>query len=280
MAAVERFELSGPKTHQVALDRFVSASEADPRVLAAFLGGSYARGAADAYSDLDLCLVTADDTYADFYADRHSFMRQVGEPIFLEDHRGLRADVLFFVFADGTEGELALSPVSAFHRMHVGAYRPLLDRMGLLVDVSFLPPQRTQDEQVETVRRLIMWFWHDLLHHFLTPIARGELWSAYGALDDLRRTCLDLARFTVNPEADLDAYEQVERLVPTLHLAPLAAMCCPLERADMIRAACEIVRYYEQTAPPLAQTYSIAYPAELALLLSTRLDRLEELDPR
>ena len=39
-----------PQNHQAVIDRFVTACQADERVVAAFLGGSYARGAADAYS--------------------------------------------------------------------------------------------------------------------------------------------------------------------------------------------------------------------------------------
>ena len=48
------------------MNRFVAACQADERVVAAFLGGSYARGTADAYSDLDLCLITTDEAYEDF----------------------------------------------------------------------------------------------------------------------------------------------------------------------------------------------------------------------
>ena len=43
------------------LDRFVKACQADERVVAAFLGGSYGQDAADAFSALDLYLVTAAD---------------------------------------------------------------------------------------------------------------------------------------------------------------------------------------------------------------------------
>jgi hypothetical protein len=43
------------------LDRFVKACQADERVVAALLGGPYGQGAADAFSDRDLYLVTAAD---------------------------------------------------------------------------------------------------------------------------------------------------------------------------------------------------------------------------
>lgn len=33
-------------------------------------------------------------------------------------------------------------------------------------------------EQTNILRGLIEWFWHDLQHHFIIPMARGQLWSA------------------------------------------------------------------------------------------------------
>jgi predicted nucleotidyltransferase len=71
--------------HQEFINRFVMACQADERVVAATLFGSYARGAADAYSDLDLGLITTDEAYEDFVAGREAFIRLLGKPVFLED---------------------------------------------------------------------------------------------------------------------------------------------------------------------------------------------------
>jgi predicted nucleotidyltransferase len=49
--------------HQAFIDRFVAACQADERVVAAFLGGSYAKGTADAHSDIDLCVLTPDASF-------------------------------------------------------------------------------------------------------------------------------------------------------------------------------------------------------------------------
>ena len=45
--------------HRAIVDRFVAACRADERVLAAILAGFYARGTADAHSDLDLYALAA-----------------------------------------------------------------------------------------------------------------------------------------------------------------------------------------------------------------------------
>src|SRR5579863_4228902 len=92
-----------PQNHQIVMNGFVAACQTDERVVAAFLGGSSARDAADAYSDLDLYLITTDEAYADFFAGRAAFIRQLGEPVFLEDYQGGGADFVFFTFPDGTE---------------------------------------------------------------------------------------------------------------------------------------------------------------------------------
>lgn len=267
-------ELQPPHHHQVITNRFVAACLADERVMAAFLGGSYSRGATDAYSDLDFGLIVTDEAYDDFFAGRETFIRLLGEPVFLEDYHDGDADFVFFIFPEGTEGELALGRESHFTHIHMGPYIVLLDKKGILAGAVFSGHGPAQAEQIETLRRLVNWFWHDLLHHFMTPMARGQLWSAYGALEELRLTCVNLARLRQNFSAEAEGYEKVEQAIPVRQLAPLQATCCPLERGAMLQAALVIVRFYQELAPPLAQAHGIPYPADLARVMSRRLDQL------
>ncbi len=67
-------------THQATIGRFTAACQADARIVAAFLGGSYAAGRADEHSDLDLYLVVEDAAYDAFFAERRTFMEQLGTP--------------------------------------------------------------------------------------------------------------------------------------------------------------------------------------------------------
>src|SRR5947209_13994673 len=120
------------QSRQAVIHRFVAVAQADERVVAAFLGGSYARGAADAYSDLDFGLITTDGAYEDFLARRKAFLQLLGEPVFLENYTGEEGTFIFFIFADGTEGELALGRESQFTHIHSGPYRVLLDKKGIL----------------------------------------------------------------------------------------------------------------------------------------------------
>jgi len=267
-------EIELPQNHQIVMNRFVTACQADERVVAAFLGGSYARGTADAYSDLDFYLVTTDEAYDDFKTSREAFIRLLGTPVFQEDFNEYGFDMVIFIFSDGTEGELALGRESHFHHIHGGPYRVLLDKKGILAGAVFPWYEPAQAEQIETLRRLVSWFWHDLSHHFITALARGQIWSAYGALEELRLTCVKLARLRQNFQAAAEGYEKVEQTVPEEQLAPLQATFCPLERDAMLQAALVIARFYRELAPPLARAHGITYPADLERVMSERLEQL------
>jgi len=260
--------------HQVIMSRFVAACQADERVVAAFLGGSYARGTADACSDLDLYLVTTDEAYDDFFAGRQAFIRLLGEPVSLGDFNGYGFDLVTFIFADGTEGELAFGRESHFTHIHGGPYRVLLDKKGILVGAVFPWIEPAQAEQIETLRHLVYEFWHDLSHHFITSLARGQIWSAYGALEDMRLTCVNLARLRQDFQAAAEGYEKVERAMPVEQLLPVQATFCPLEQGAMLQAALVIVRFYQELAPPLARAHGITYPADLERVVYDRLEKL------
>ena len=267
-------ELQQPLHHQIITNRFVEASKADERVVAAFISGSYARGTTDIYSDLDFGLIITDEAYDDFLAGREAFIRLLGEPVFLEDYNGDGADFVFSIFSDGAEVELGLGRESHFNHIHVGPYKVLLDKKGILAGAVFVWNQPNEAEQIETLRGMINWFWHDLSHHFITPMARGQLWSAYGALEDMRLTCVNMARLRQNFSAKAEGYEKVEQAVPVEQLAPLQASFCLMERDAMLQAALTIVRFYQELAPPLAQAHGIPYPADLARVMSGRLELL------
>ena len=104
-------------------------------------------------------------------------------------------------------------------------------------------------------------------------MARGQLWSAYGALEDLRRTCVNLARLRQNFRAAAEGYEKVEQALPVEQLSPLQETFCPLEQSAMLQAALVIVRFYRKLALPLAQIHGITYPADLERVMYDRLEQ-------
>jgi Streptomycin adenylyltransferase len=261
-----------PQSFQVVVDRFVNACQSDPRVVAAFLGGSYAKGSADAYSDLDLGLITTDGAYENLLADRQTFIRQLGDPIFLESFN--LVNVIFFIFPDGTEGELSIGHESDYAHIHTGPYYVLLDKKGLLLNTEFPSHSVSTDEQIENLRKQIDWFWHDL-SHFITAMGRGQLWWAHGQLEILRLMCVNLARLQHDFAADGgEAYDKLDKALPVENLAPLQNTFCPLDYEPMLEAGSTIVHFYRQLAPILAQQHGLSYPTQLEHVMLARLEKL------
>jgi predicted nucleotidyltransferase len=262
--------------HQGFVNRFIAACQADERVVAAFLGGSYAKGRAGAYSDLDLSLITTDAAYDDFVATREAFLRGLGDLVFLENFG--RANLVFFIYSDDTEGELWFASETHLEHLHPGPYHVLLDKTGILAGALFPEPEVDRAEQSETLRQQIAWFWHDL-SHFITAMRRGQLWWAHGQIEILRSYCVNLARLRQNfldPEVDSDPYYKLGDVLPAEQLAPLAATYCALERGAMLQAGRALVRHYQELAPQLAQTHGIPYPAGLERVMMARLEQLRD----
>ncbi len=263
-----------PPHVQGVINRFVVACRDDARITAALLVGSYARGAADAHSDIDLFLVTADDAYDDFAADPRPFARQLGEVLF-EEQFGL-PDVLFLILAEGAEVELSFIPEGRVGQLLGEPHWSLLDKKGLLASAPTPYEPTAAEAGVATLRRQLAWFWHDL-SHFTTAMSRGQLWWAYGQLETLRHTCLNLARLRHNladAEVGDESYFKIEAAVPPAELDALRATFCPQEAAAMMAAARVIVDFYQELAHPLAEANGLVYPADLERLIMARLDSL------
>ena len=255
------------------LARFVAACGSDDRVLGAFVSGSRATGKADEYSDLDLCLIARDDARDQLWAERAAFIQQLGEPLLLEDFDG--TDTAYFILADGTEAELAFAREGHVHEVHRGPYRTLLDKTGVLAGSAFQETGPSGPDQVETLRRQIYWFWHDL-SHFIAAVGRGQLWWGSGQIEALRRYCVDLARlredFTEGPEG----YDKLDDAVPGARLSALRPTFVPMERSAMLGAADAIVEFYRQLAPEMAEAHGLTYPIELDRLMRDRLAQLHQ----
>ena len=263
-----------PGNHQDILDRFIAACQADERIVAAFLGGSYANGTADKYSDLDLFFVTTDAAYEDFLAERESFVRLLGEPLFLEDF-GL-AHGYCIIFSNGTEGDVWFGRESKYKNIYWGPTRVLLDKKNILTGEEFPMHVAGPASQVEILRQKIDWFWHDL-SHYIKAMGRNQLWFAYGELEVIRQICVNLARLKYDfsdTGAGVEPYFKVEQALPVEQLVPLESTCCPLEYDAMLQAGLVIFNFYQAVAPALAKAHGITYQFGLEQMMKCQLKEL------
>lgn len=260
--------------HKSAVERFIAASKSDARIVAAALYGSNAQGTADEYSDLDLAVITTDEAFDDFVAQRDEFVRLLGDPLFVTSFDN--PNFVFCILADGTDIELMLGHISQPNLDTGVPYQVLLDKQDFFAHSPPTPAPPASTAQEKTLRDLITWFWHDL-SHFIAAMGRGQLWWAYGQLDILRMMCVNLARFShdfSDPEVGQDPYFKLDKTVPPELLTDLQSTFCPMERAAMLRASHTLLDFYRRTAVPLAETHGIEYPFQLDRILSERLDNL------
>jgi predicted nucleotidyltransferase len=260
--------------HQVVLDRFVKACQPDERIVAALLVGSYVKGKADEHSDLDLYLITTDEAYDDFVSRRDSFVRLLGEPLFMEDFD--LPGIVFLIFPDGSEVEISYVRESQANHVLSEPFKTLLDKKNITAGLVSRDHEVVRDGQTEKFRRLIHWFWHEL-SHFITAMGRGQLWWAHGQLGALRLYCMNLARLQ-NDFSDAgvgeEGYFKIENVLPVEKLSSLQTAFPPLEQSAMLQASPVIVNYYRKLAASLAQIHGITYPDGLERVM---LDRLEKL---
>ncbi len=261
------------EVHRAAINRFVRACQGDVRVVAAFLGGSHVAGTDDEYSDLDLYLIVGDEDYDPFFAERRAFLSGLGEPVYLEDFSDFGFDMVVFIFSGGVEGELALGRTSGFDHIHGGSFEVLVDKEGILEGQVFPSHEPTEEEQRRTLRWLLYWFWRDL-SELSRALARSRLCTAYGLLEGLRLKCVNLARLKHDfSSAWVVGYEKLEQAADEQDLEALRATYSPLEREAMLEAVGHLVGFYLRTAPPIATQQGIAYPADLAAVVTEKLAR-------
>ena len=268
-----------------AFHRFATACQEDARIQAAFLGGSGATGRADAYSDLDLYVLVADEDYLRFFADRDDFLRRLGEPVFREDFNGFGFDMLIFILADGVDGELVLERSSRADSLQSGPFIPVLDRGDILRERAFPIRVPSSTDRTDVLRMALGWFWRDIMQ-ISRAIARGQLWSAYGYLEEMRHKCVDLLTLAQDPDGGpsdhflpVDGFAVLERVTNEEDLARLRSSFGPLERDSLIAAAHALIAIYQRLAPPLAVRYGLTYPNQLAALALKRLNALAEAGP-
>lgn len=261
------------REHRALTGRLIEAGTADRRISAGFLGGSRARGEADEFSDVDVSLVVDDDAYEQLVSEKGAFVRRLGEPLFAEDFGN--EGILFVIFADGVELELNLARRSELATLRPGPHEPLFDPDGILSGLPSEYEELDRTAQVDRLRRILFWFWHDV-GHFTAAVGRGQLWWAAGQLEQLRGLCVDLVRIGegVAVEED-DPYWKLDAEISSNdRIGELRSTFVPLELDAILGSGRSVLAFFRRTAPEIARANALRYPIELDRLVGGHLDRL------
>jgi len=251
---------------RVLTDRLMAIVQGDDRIRALLVCGSHATGTADEFSDLDIGLVITDVAYEHVLARPDELVRAIGESLLLEDF-GNPAN-LHVILSDGADLELIIHREGELTLER--PYRVLLDKGGVEDRARERPPPPSRPADSEQTRQLVHGFWRDV-GHVITALGRGNILWAHGQLEELRSTCIALARLEAGVEADDEPYWKVDEALPGDRLAALRATVAPPEIGSMRDAALALLELYRQLAGAVAAEHGIAYPAELDRLMSARL---------
>jgi predicted nucleotidyltransferase len=150
------------------IERAASVAAADLRIVAAFLGGSFADGTADDYADIDLHIVVEDVAYDDFREGWVDFANAIAPMV----HTKSLGVVVggYAITADWLHLDVVVHERSGFE-IEYGC-RPLFDRAGLLPKESTPRPSQfgTPYFPADAVN-----FYFYLLGNLCVVLGRGEL---------------------------------------------------------------------------------------------------------
>jgi hypothetical protein len=255
------FDLAKPASDQeqrAIIERATAVLHADSRVLAAWLAGSYARGNADVYSDVDVhCLVTDDS--ADWFRDH--WARIAGDIMPVLMHQSI----------PGVAGGLALSPawqhldliftaLSDFRSEALTDFTPLFDREGRLPES--VPAQANVRAASLTREQIDLYFY--IIGNLVVTLGRGEYLVALSGVTAVRDSFLVPVMVET---AGIGRSGGAKRLNPFLghnHRQFLEEL--PPVSADP-ESICAVIslmaREYARLAKPLAARSGIEWPTAL-----------------
>lgn len=132
--------MTGDERQQAVIARAAEVLPQDERVLGVYLIGSYATGAADGFSDVDVHLVVTDDSVEWFGEHWDDVLRELTGPTVLTDRvPGLIGGL--GITPDWLHVDLFVHPLASFEREQYDGVRVLFDRDGTLFPEGDIAPK-------------------------------------------------------------------------------------------------------------------------------------------
>jgi predicted nucleotidyltransferase len=248
-------------------DRIVEVLEADPRVQAVWLSGSFGRGEADEWSDLDLHVAVEDASFPALLEERAELYAAIDRPLLIQQEMpsnsigGGRFQLV--VYPGPIEVDWNIGPVGEAERPHDSVL--LVDRVE--IPEWTLPPQ-TSDEQRRQAEWDLTFFWA------MAPIAvkyagRGETHQVASQIDLLAGAYISLWRLLVEPDGFDPHHTSLNRpLGPelTARLPRLGWTIDPPAALAVIGALCKEVEQFHPALAARGVSIPSAMPGEVAAL--------------
>lgn len=235
------------------LDRVTRVLEADAQVKAVWLSGSFGRGEADEWSDLDLHVAVVDEDWPAVLEEHRALFDRCGQVLLViggMPSNSMPGGHFWLVQYAPTMLEIDWNIGPVGQAVRPEASRLLFDRAGIPIEP---PPSPVSEEQRRAeAKKQLAFFWA------MAPLAvkfagRGHTRLAVKQVDYLQECTIALWYVLRHPEQlQRDAYHQNRPLEAELsaRLPRFAPVIDPLAALEVIRALC---REVESLHPALAE---------------------------
>lgn len=247
--------------HRALLERALDYFGDDERVTGLVLGGSLASGGADFYSDVDLYVISRDESFDAVFAERDAAAEAIGSPLFrfaVEPVPGGSRDYIV-TYPGPVKFDLMYHRESELRPDPKWAVRPVLkDDSGSVAAVvsrsaGVGPELPASDALVELEQKFWTWCWY-----VFGKILRGELWEALDRLHEVRSLAL-VPLLDLAAERPHEGYRRLERKLDP-RTSSLLGATVPSLRPEALYAAlrAEMVLFRELRATVFG-SYELAF---------------------
>lgn len=240
------------------LDRIVDALQADARVRAAFLRGSFYAGTPDAYSDLDVFVVVDSAAVEAFWKQSRAVLAVAGQVLWVSEI-GIAPPHLRALFPGPMQVDLFI--VTPETLPPYTGWRALFDRDDILS--ARARPAEDDELQPEHVTAICNTFWWNLFAS-VTQIKRGHLWMALHVLDMCRADLAQVMRWRRDPQHPFERFADLERYLTPEDQQALAQTLASYDLRGIATALLCAADAFDPAGREVAARVGAIYPAELA----------------
>lgn len=254
-------EPSTPSPAQAGLiDAVAEALRGDPRIEAAWLSGSFGRGTADAFSDVDVLALVPEDQYQEVTQAYAADVSAIAQAVLINPLFG--GAIVNVVTADWQRFDLSFVRHEQLDRYDAAHLKPLFNRGGASPPRRPSPPPYAPPaDKVEAMTKEFL----RVLGLLAVVLGRGEQVLAISGIELQRRALIDLMIETNRvPPQDRGGALHLRRLLTPAQLDVLAALP-PLkaERQAIIDANVTITRLFLPLARQLCEEVGAPWPQAL-----------------
>lgn len=254
------------------LERVLDCYAVDERVVGLMLYGSLAKGEGDAFSDVDLNVVTDPACHAELLAEAPATAGSFGRLLY--NFRGGRDEpTQFYAYYDSNvkldldfmlPGQIGVYVERRNHRV----FKDVTGELAQAVERAALLPERFVPDFAD-LSALDAMFWIRCTD-IATKAVRGEFWHARHAIERLRGEALPSLAADLNGLRPI-GYRRIEERVSSDWLAGWEATIARPERDSVLAALAALIACYTRLRDTLAEQLDLSFSPTSEDLLRRRL---------